>query len=110
MKRDRQESIDGKRTGRISRADSYVMHDRAPSEMISPHHRETKTSNGLGVFNSPKRRELDRIKSCLKTVAELVEHDEAYLPIFLRLEAEFDAATNRQEALERAKSYRLRKS
>lgn len=87
-----------------------MMHDRAPSEVIVPHHREAKTANGLGVFKSPKSRELDRIKSCLQTVAELVEHDEAYLPIFLRLEAELQAATNRQAALERAKSYRLHKS
>lgn len=87
-----------------------MMNDRAPSETMVSYHRETKVSKGLGALKSQKSRDLDRVKSCLQTVAELVEHDEAYLPIFLRLEAELQAATNRQEALERAKSYRLRKS
>lgn len=47
-----------------------------------------------------------RIANALGLVAELLEHDEIYLPVFLRLEAELQKARERRAALERAKSLR----
>ena len=48
-----------------------------------------------------------RIANALRLVAELLEHDEIYLPVFLRLEAELQQARERRAALERAKSLRM---
>jgi hypothetical protein len=45
-----------------------------------------------------------RIENALRIVAELLEQDEAYLPIFLRLEAERDKLDARQAALDRARA------
>jgi hypothetical protein len=45
-----------------------------------------------------------RISSALRVVAELLAHDETYLPVFLRLEAELKQAVARRAALARAKS------
>jgi len=45
-----------------------------------------------------------RISNALRIIAELLEHDEAYLPVFLRLEAELKLAKEGRAALERAKS------
>ena len=39
---------------------------------------------------SPQSRKLARIRSCLQTVATLLEANHAYLPIFLRLEHELE--------------------
>jgi hypothetical protein len=41
----------------------------------------------------------------METVALLLEADTAYLPIFLRLEHELEAAQADQDALERSRSY-----
>lgn len=46
----------------------------------------------------------DRIANASRVVAELLEHDEAYLPIFLRLEAAIKEAEARRAALERARA------
>lgn len=46
-----------------------------------------------------------RIRRCMETVALLLEADTAYLPIFLRLEHELEAAQADQDALERSRSY-----
>ena len=46
----------------------------------------------------------ERIANALRVVAELLQHDETYLPVFLRLEAELQQAHARRAALERAKS------
>lgn len=45
-----------------------------------------------------------RIENALRVVAELLEQDEAYLPIFLRLEAERDKLDARRAALDRARA------
>ncbi|MHA7888714.1 hypothetical protein [Roseicyclus sp.] len=46
----------------------------------------------------------ERIENALRVVAELLEQDEAYLPIFLRLEAERDKLDARRAALDRARA------
>ncbi|MFO8127016.1 hypothetical protein [Yoonia sp.] len=46
----------------------------------------------------------ERIANAMRVVAELLQHDEAYLPVYLRLEAELHQADARRAALERAKS------
>lgn len=46
----------------------------------------------------------ERIENALRVVAELLERDEAYLPIFLRLEAERDKLDARRAALDRARA------
>ena len=46
-----------------------------------------------------------RIRAAMCLVAELLQHSDAYLPIFLRLEAELAAAESRRAALERAKAF-----
>lgn len=46
----------------------------------------------------------ERIANALRVVAELLQHDETYLPVFLRLEAELQQAHASRAALERAKS------
>lgn len=45
-----------------------------------------------------------RIENALRIVAELLEDNEAYLPIFLRLEAERDKLDARRAALDRARA------
>lgn len=52
-----------------------------------------------------KRRQEGRILNALVLVAQLLEHDEAYLPVFLRLEAELQTAKTQQAALQRAKAF-----
>jgi hypothetical protein len=52
-----------------------------------------------------KRHVEDRILNALAVVADLLEHDEAYLPIFLRLEAELEKAKAQQSAFQRAKTF-----
>ncbi|WP_292065176.1 hypothetical protein [Marivita sp. XM-24bin2] len=47
----------------------------------------------------------ERIENALCVVAELLEHDETYLPIFLRLEAERDKLDTRRAALDRARAF-----
>lgn len=51
-----------------------------------------------------------RIENALRVVAELLEHDEAYLPIFLRLETERDKLDTRRAALKRARAVLREKS
>lgn len=46
----------------------------------------------------------ERVANALRVVAELLEQDEAYLPIFLRLEAERDKLDARRAALDRARA------
>ena len=52
-----------------------------------------------------KETKRQRILACLKTVAILLEKDEAYLPIFLRLERELEAESEKQEIIARARKY-----
>jgi hypothetical protein len=46
-----------------------------------------------------------RIRASLAIIAELLQYSDAYLPIFLRLEAELAAAEARRAALERARAF-----
>ena len=46
-----------------------------------------------------------RILACLQTVAILLESNDAYLPIFLRLERELEAEAAKQEIIARARTY-----
>lgn len=46
-----------------------------------------------------------RIENALRIVAELLEQDDSYLPIFLRLEAELKKVDARSAALNRARAY-----
>lgn len=51
------------------------------------------------------RQKLERIQSCLQTIALLVESNHAYLPIFLRLEQELEAEQKIRDTIERSKKY-----
>ncbi|MCV2894515.1 hypothetical protein [Lentibacter sp. XHP0401] len=46
-----------------------------------------------------------RIQSCLQTVAILLETNDAYLPIFLRLERELEAEQRKRDTIARARKY-----
>ena len=46
-----------------------------------------------------------RILACLQIIATLLEKDEAYLPIYLRLERELEAESEKQEIIARARKY-----
>jgi len=60
-------------------------------------------SNGDGC-QTVKRRQEDRILSALAIMAQLLEHDAVYLPVFLRLESELAKTRLQRSALERARS------
>jgi hypothetical protein len=55
--------------------------------------------------NSEQRITEHRIRASLAVIAELLQHSDAYLPIFLRLEAELAAAEARRAAIDRAKTF-----
>lgn len=55
--------------------------------------------------HKPQSQKLARIRSCLQTVAILLETNHAYLPIFLRLEQELEAEQARQDAIARSRTY-----
>lgn len=65
----------------------------------------------LGKVHNQARKEtaqtqkLERIQSCLETVAILLQTSHAYLPIFLRLEQELEIERTKSDALARARSY-----
>jgi hypothetical protein len=73
------------------------------------HANRQETANDLAApgvsFPGSKRNVEDRILNALAVVADLLDHDEAYLSIFLRLEAELEKAKAQQSALKRAKSF-----
>ncbi len=46
-----------------------------------------------------------RIRESLSILAVLLEEDDVYLPIFLRLEKELQTVRDQQDALTRARSY-----
>jgi len=54
---------------------------------------------------TPQSQKLTRIRSCLQTVAILLETNHAYLPIFLRLEQELEAEQSKQDAIARSRTY-----
>lgn len=72
-------------------------------------HRFTSTAatqpDGSRSPQQHRQRSLEaRIENALRIVAELLEDNEAYLPIFLRLEAERDKLKLRHAALDRARA------
>ncbi|SFL02495.1 hypothetical protein [Celeribacter marinus] len=46
-----------------------------------------------------------RIMSCLQAIAILLEKNDAYLPIFLRLEKELEIEQAKRDTIERARRY-----
>lgn len=52
-----------------------------------------------------RRQNLERIQSCLQTIALLLETNHAYLPVFLRLEEELEAEQKIRDTIERSKKY-----
>lgn len=52
-----------------------------------------------------RSQKLARIRSCLQTVAALLETNPAYLPVFLRLEQELETEQLKQDAIARSKTY-----
>jgi hypothetical protein len=62
------------------------------------------------VYNQARKeatqtQKLERIQSCLETVAVLLQTSHVYLPIFLRLEQELEIEKTKSAALARARSY-----
>ena len=107
MARDRERHVKGERG--TSPASPYDV--RLGTGASGATHR---TDNRLTATGQPDRqgdrqqhgrRSLEaRIGNALHVVAELLEQDEAYLPIFLRLEAERDKLKLRHAALDRARA------
>lgn len=77
-----------------TRATGRVDHRFSTTATAQPGGRQPHTQKSLE----------ERIENALRVVAELLEHDEAYLPIFLRLEAERDKLDTRRAALDRAQA------
>ncbi|MEO3479601.1 hypothetical protein AAFO90_18230 [Phaeobacter sp. CAU 1743] len=74
------------------------------------HFSTTATAQPVGRQPHTQKTLEERIENALRVVAELLEHDEAYLPIFLRLETERDKLDTRRAALERARAVLREKS
>lgn len=76
-----------------------------------PPHGEIFEAICLGKVHNQAREEatqtkkLERIQSCLETVAVLLQTSHVYLPIFLRLEQELEIEKTKSAALARARSY-----
>jgi hypothetical protein len=81
--------------------------DTASSPLQSTGHHTPIRLSRLKVTKPPARhsQELARIRSCLRTVATLLETNHAYLPIFLRLEQELEAERLTQDAIARSRKY-----
>ncbi|MCZ4354666.1 hypothetical protein O4H61_19330 [Roseovarius aestuarii] len=62
--------------------------------------------NGTVIRDCPSADERQRIKDALTTLAILLEKNTAYLPLFLKLEAELKANAEVQKTLERARRLR----
>jgi len=86
----------------------------APS-VVMPHDTPDKSANAskltpLTLVKSTARKKpltskAARIRSCLRTVATLLETDHKFLPIFLRLERELQAELLMDEAVRRSRLY-----
>lgn len=61
-------------------------------------------AHGVPTGHVPAPR-LQDIRAAIETVARLLERDERYLGLFLRLEDELRNAEHRQDALARARRY-----
>lgn len=73
----------------------------ARSEIAAERSSTARPTRKLGSTQTKEQ----RIAKALGIVAALLEKDEAYLPIFLRLEAELEALEKRKAALSRARTY-----
>jgi hypothetical protein len=104
------------RQTRVARQDCRT--ENADSQIVALHGPQkdparTQRPQAQGTTPTTARRTLppqpaeERIANALRLVAELLEHNEIYLPVFLRLEAELQQARERRAALERAKSLRM---
>lgn len=66
--------------------------------------RKAVPRSAVPSVTSGKLRIAERIENAMFVVAKLLEHDEVYLPIFLRLENELIKAREQQDALQRART------
>jgi hypothetical protein len=91
---------------RTAAADTQIvpLHGLQNDPACTQRSQEQGTTPATARRTLPPRAVEERIANALRMVAELLEHDESYLPIFLRLEAELQQAHASRAALERAKS------
>jgi hypothetical protein len=72
-------------------------------------HTQTQLSlvkaTNLSTRYTSQSQKLLRIRSCMQTVAALMETNHVYLPIFLRLEEELKKELLEQDAIARARKY-----
>ena len=107
MARDRERHVNTGRRGRTPAAPNDMPSGTGKKHPIA--NRFTSTAGAQpdrpGGPQQHRQRSLEaRIENALRVVAELLEQDEAYLPIFLRLEAERDKLDARRAALDRARA------
>jgi hypothetical protein len=107
MARDRERHVNTGRRGSTPAAPDDIPLGTAPGKGAT--HRFTSTAgaqpDGLRSLQPHRQTSLEaRIENALRIVAELLEDNEAYLPIFLRLEAERDKLKLRHAALDRARA------
>lgn len=106
MARDRERHVEGPDGAQPAPPDD-VRSGTSTTRRADHRFRTTATAkpNGHGGRQPHGQRSLEaRIENALRVVAELLEQDEAYLPIFLRLEAERDKLDARRAALDRARA------
>ena len=102
---------DRKRHARDREVPSVAPPADAMSLMLQPssHHVPIRLSlikaAKLPTRHRSQSQNLVRIRSCLQTVAALLETNHVYLPIFLRLEKELEAEQLKQDAISRARKY-----
>lgn len=106
MARDRQRHVKGRGGAQPAPPDDMHSSIRATGRA---EHRFSTTATAQP--DGPRGRQPDtqksleeRIENALRVVAELLKDNEAYLPIFLRLEAERDKLKLRHAALDRARA------
>lgn len=75
-----------------------------PSKISASRRSERATT----ILRASRVDEADRIRNALVIISILLEDNEAYLPIFLRLEADLKNAEIHRAALKRAKAYARR--
>ncbi|WP_139834103.1 hypothetical protein [Marivita cryptomonadis] len=107
MARDRERHVNTGRRGRTPAAPNDMPSGTGKKHPIA--NRFTSTAGAQpdrpGGPQQHRQRSLEaRIENALRIVAELLEDNEAYLPIFLRLEAERDKLKLRHAALDRARA------
>jgi len=101
MARDRERHVEGRDGAKSAPPDDVPSGTDARS--VTDHHFNAAVQPG-GRRPHGRRSLEARIENALRVVAALLEHDEAYLPIFQRLEAERDKLDDRRAALDRARA------